>query len=133
MHIEAVSKHFLNAGKTGLTTELAVCPVDGASKVPNMLSILTSQRLNVLILFDDEPQARSIRDEIVSSRLIREASIIFVSDAFESSKPSEADIEDLIDVAVYESLVRESYAKELKGNTLNLNTKIPRIVITYGD
>lgn len=126
--IEAVSKHFINAGKSGLAAELAVCPVDGASKVPNMVSILTAQRLNVLILFDDEKQARTICNEIVSSRLIREASVIFVSDAFDSSKPSEADIEDLMDAAVYEDLARESYAKELKGNSLNLNTKIPRIV-----
>jgi hypothetical protein len=126
--IEAVSNHFINAGKSGLTSGLAVCPVDGASKVPNMVSILTAQRLNALVLFDDEKHARTIRDEIVSCRLIREASVIFVSEAFDSSKPSEADIEDLIDAAVYETLARESFAKELKGNTLNLNARIPRIV-----
>jgi len=38
------------------------------------------------------------------------------------------DIEDLIDSTVYEALARESYAKELKGKTLKLNAKIPRIV-----
>jgi hypothetical protein len=51
-----------------------------------------------------------------------------VSEAIDAKKPSEADIEDLIDAAVYESLVRESYARELKGKTLKLNSKIPRIV-----
>ena len=84
--------------------------------------------MNVLVLFDDEKQARTIRDEIVISKLIREENITFVSEAFSTKKPSEADIEDLIDAAVYENLVRESYTRELKGKTLKLNSKIPRIV-----
>ena len=126
--IEAVSKHRINAGKSGLAAELAVCPVDGAPKVPNMVSLLTAQRLNVLVLFDDEKQARSIRDDIVTNRLIREENVIFVSDAFAAKKPSEADIEDLIDATVYETLARQSYVKELKGKTLTLNPNIPRIV-----
>ncbi len=126
--LEAVSKHLISAGKPGLTPGLAVCPVDGASKVPNMVSILTAQRLNVLVLFDDENQARAIRDEIVSSKLIREQNVTFVSEAFAANKPGEADIEDLIDANAYETLARGSYAKELKGKTLTLNPKIPRVV-----
>jgi predicted ATPase len=126
--LEAVSKHFMAGGKSGLTAGLAVCPVDGAPKVPPMISILTAQHLNVLVLFDDEKQARAIRDEIVTSKLIREENVTFVSEAISAKKPTEADIEDLIDPAVYESLVRESYARELKGKTLKLNAKIPRIV-----
>jgi len=126
--LDAVSKHFINAGKVGMPPELSVCPVNSASKVPNMISILTAQKLNVLVLFDEEPQARKVRDEIVSSKLIRETCITFVSEAFASKKTNEADIEDLIDETVYEALTRESYAKELKGKTLSLNPKIPRIV-----
>lgn len=42
-------------------------------------------------------------------------------------RPPEADIEDILDPAVYEALVREAYAKELKGKALELNTHIPRI------
>lgn len=41
--------------------------------------------------------------------------------------PSECDIEDLLDPSTYESLVRESYAKELKGKKLTLNGHIPRV------
>lgn len=126
--LEAVSKHLVSAGKSGLTPDLAVCPVDGAPKVPNMVSVLTAQKLNVLVLLDDEKQARTVRDEIVSSKLIREQNITLVSEAISSSKPAEADIEDLIDPGVYESLVRDSYAKELKGKTLKVNAKLPRIV-----
>ncbi len=125
--LEAVSKHLIAAGKSGLAPGLAVCPVDGAPKVPNMVSVLTAQHLNTLVLFDEEKQARNLRDEIVSSKLIREDSVIFVSEAF-AEAPSEADIEDLLDPKVYEELVRESYSKELKGQKLDLNPKVPRIV-----
>jgi len=93
-----------------------------------MVSLLTAQHLNVLVLFDDEKQARTIKEEIMSSKLIREENIIFVSEAIVAKKPSEADIEDLISSVVYENLVRECYARELKGKTLKLNPKIPRIV-----
>lgn len=126
--IDAVSKHFLSAGKLGLPMGLSVCPVDGAPKVPSMVSLLTAQKLNVLVLLDDEKQARSIRDEMISSKLIREQSVVFVSDAIKTNKPAEADIEDLLDAGIYEALVRESYAKELNGKTLTLNQNIPRIV-----
>lgn len=126
--IEAVSKHFVNAGKQGIPRGLALPPVDGAPKVPNMVSLLTAQKLNVLVLLDDEKQARAIRDEMVSTKLVREQNIIFVSDAITSDKPTEADIEDLLDPSVYETLVRDSYSKELAGKTLSLNSNIPRIV-----
>jgi len=126
--LEAVSKHLISAGQTGLAAGLSICPVDGAPKVPNMVSILTAQHLSVLVLFDDEDQARQIRKEIVTSKLIREECVILVSDPLAPKKPAEADIEDLIDPVVYETLARESYAKELKGKTLNLNPRITRIV-----
>jgi predicted ATPase len=112
--LEAVSKHFVSGGKPGLPPGLALPPVDGAPKIPNMVSLLTSQKLNVLVLLDDESQGRSIRDEMLKTRLAREQQIIFVSDAFESNRPSETDIEDLIDPTVYEELARDAYAKELE-------------------
>lgn len=125
--LEAVSSHMRTSGKAGLPSDLAVCPVDGASKVPNMVSLLAGQKLNVLVLFDEEKQARAIRDEIVAAKLIRESSITFVSEAF-TPRLSEADVEDLVDAGVYEKLARASYAKELSGKTLKLNASIPRIV-----
>jgi predicted ATP-dependent endonuclease of OLD family len=125
--LEAVSKHFISAKKPGLPTGLSLPPVDGASKVPNMVGLLTSQRLNVLVLFDDEGQARAVSQEMIKSRLIRDRQIIFVTEAFDQ-KPSEADVEDLLDPAIYEELARDAYADELAGKILVLNANIPRIV-----
>ncbi len=127
--LEALSKYFTNAGKLGLPPGLALPPVDGAPKVPNMVSLLTSQKLTVLVLLDDEVQARGVRDEMVKTKLIREQQVIFVSEAFDATnQPTEADIEDLLDAAVYEGLTRDAYEKELTGKNLNLNANIPRIV-----
>ena len=126
--LESVSKYFVSGGKSGLPSGLALPPVDGAPKVPNMVSLLTAQRLNVLVLLDDEPHARGVQSEMLTSKLLRDQQLICVSEAFEGTKPIEADIEDLIDPKIYEDLSREAYAKELTGKVLKFNANIPRIV-----
>ncbi|HJY92321.1 MAG TPA: hypothetical protein VJ255_18695, partial [Candidatus Acidoferrum sp.] len=102
--LEAVSKHFVAAGKEGLPPRLALPPVDGAPKVPNMVSLLTAQKLIVMALLDDDSQGRSIRDEMIKSRLLRDEQVILISEAFDSTKPPEADIEDLLDPTIFEDL-----------------------------
>jgi hypothetical protein len=57
--------------------------------------------------------------------------VMFVTEGFADPKPVEADIEDLIDPAVYGDLVSQTYRKELTGKTLALNPSIPRIVKRY--
>jgi len=92
-----------------------------------MVALLTSEQLNVLVLLDEEKNARSTKDDLVKTKLIREQNVVFLSEAFGTAPPNEADIEDLLDANIYESLVKESYAKELEGKTLILNANIPRI------
>lgn len=91
-----------------------------------MVALLTSESLNVLVLLDTERDSKATKAELLKSRLIREQNVVFVSEAF-TPTPNEADIEDLLDPAIYESLVTESYSAELKGRTLSLNANIPRI------
>jgi hypothetical protein len=84
------------------------------------------------VLFDEEKQSRMTRDELVRAKLIKDDNIVFVTDAFDSAqKPAEADIEDLFEPAIFDALVKDSYAKELKSKTLTLNPQIPRIVKRY--
>ena len=84
-----------------------------------------------MVLLDDERGARATRDELVKQKLIRDDNVLFVTEAFGSPTPPEADIEDVLDPAVYEPLVGESYRDELKGKSLNMNNQIPRIVRRY--
>lgn len=127
--LSAISEYLNSNGQDGLRSDITITPAGGAQKIPYMVALLGSEQLNVLALLDLEKAARSTRDELVKSKLIVEKNVLFVSDAFaESSAPKEADIEDLMDAKVYERLVRESYARELKGVTIELNDKLPRIV-----
>lgn len=124
--MSAVSAYASDMGKTSLSPALTMTPAGGAQKVSYMVALLTSESLNVLVLLDTERNSKTTKDELLKAKLIREQNVVFVSEAF-VSPPHEADIEDLLDPAVYETLVRESYAAELKGKTLTLNTNIPRV------
>ncbi|MEP0873701.1 AAA family ATPase [Trichocoleus desertorum AS-A10] len=125
--ISAISEYLGDLGRISLHKGLTLTPAGGAQKVTYMVALLTSERLNVLVLLDEEKDVKNTKNELVKAKLIREKNVIFVSEAFNPTPPNEADIEDLLDPAVYESLVRESYAKELQGKTLKLNGNIPRI------
>lgn len=124
--ISAVSAYISEKGKTALSPALTMTPAGGAQKISYMVALLTSESLNVLVLLDTERDSKATKDELLREKLIRDQNVVFVSDAFAPS-PKEADIEDLLDPAIYEALVRESYSKELKGKTLKLNANIPRI------
>jgi len=130
--LSCVSDYLTDLAKPALPKELTLTPAGGAPKIPYMVALLTSERLRVLVLFDDEKHARSTKTELVKEKLIREDNVVFVTEGFLSTaKPSEADIEDLIDASVYEALVQESYRTELTGKTIALNPNIPRIVKRY--
>ena len=124
--ISAVSAYASEQGKTSLSSALTMTPAGGAQKISYMVALLTSESLNVLVLLDTERDSKVTKDDLLKAKLIRDQNVVFVSEAF-SAPPNEADIEDLLDPTVYESLVRESYAAELKDKTLTLNAKIPRI------
>ncbi len=131
--LSSISEHLLSIGKTGLPRDLAITPAGGAQKVTYMVALLTSERLNVMVLLDDERGARNAAAELVKQKLICDDNIVFITDGFGDGGPSEADVEDLLDPAVYRQLVEQSYAKELGGRSLHLNAKIPRIVRRYGE
>ncbi|WP_337995926.1 AAA family ATPase [Oleispirillum naphthae] len=124
--LSAVSAYLNECGKVGLHEGLTVTPAGGAQKVHYMVALLTSEQLKVMVLFDDEKDAKATRDDLVKGKLIRSDNVIFVSEAFETA-PAEADIEDIIDPDIYHALVIEAYAKELESKKLELNDRIPRI------
>ena len=125
--LSSISDHLADIGRVGLARNLTLTPAGGAQKVSYMVALLSSENLNVLVLLDEERDARSSSEEMIKAKLISDRNVVFVTEGFSAPAPKEADIEDLLDPSVYESLVRESYAKELSGMTLTLNSHIPRI------
>ncbi len=129
--LSSINAHFATSGRRTLLAELTLMPVGGAGRVSYMAALLAAEELRVLVLLDDDRAGRETKTDLVKSRLVRETAITFVTEAFASSTPSEADIEDLLDPSMYSALVQETYASELKGKALSLNPKIPRIVKRY--
>jgi ABC-type cobalamin/Fe3+-siderophores transport system ATPase subunit len=125
--LSTVSAYLAEQGKASMNQELTITPVGGAQKVSYMVALLTSEEQNVLVLLDQEKEAQATKEHLVKSKLIAEQNVVFVSEAFTEPAPSEADIEDLLDPAIYEALVRESYKTELTGKNLVLNANLPRI------
>lgn len=130
--VMATASDYLHSiGRRGLPKDLTLTPAGGAQKVAYMVALLTSEQLHVLVMLDDERQSRGTKDELVKQKLIRDDNVIFVTEAFGGTKPSEADLADILDPDVYKMLVEKSYANELKGKVLALNNNIPRIEKRY--
>lgn len=125
--LSAINSFLADTGRNGLHPGLTITPAGGAQKISYMVALLTSEKLNVLVLLDEEKDARMTKDDLVRAKLIREQNVVFVSEADAALRQREADIEDLLEPTIYESLVRESYTKELSGKSLKLNNKVPRI------
>jgi hypothetical protein len=132
-YLTTISEYLRSEGASALPTDVTVTPAGGAQKIAYLVALLTSERLNVIVLLDDEPFAKRTRDDLVKTKLIRDDYIIFASTAFAAPVPNEADIEDLLDPTVFDGLVRAAYAAELTGKTLALNQNISRIVKRYED
>lgn len=115
----------------GLPSGMVITPAGGAQKVSYMVALLASQNMKVIVLFDDEPQAKNAAEDLLKSKLIRDEHLVFVADGFTDSPTGGADIEDLLDPEAFRRLVEVSYARELEGKDLVLNDHIPRVVKRY--
>jgi len=130
-YLSSISDYVNDSGGQGLRQDLTITPAGGAQKISYMVALLTAERLKVLVLLDDEQQARNSADELVKTKLIREENVVFVSEVFSPPPPAGADIEDLLDPDLFHCLVQEVYTKDLGSVGLTLNTNIPRIVKRY--
>jgi hypothetical protein len=127
-YLTTVADYLSELGRKCLDPRTVLTPAGGAPKVSYMVALLTAQRLNVAVLFDSEPEATVTAKELLKTKLIRPEGVVFVAAAFAASPGGGADIEDVLDPAVYVKLVEESYKRELAGAALSLNENIPRIV-----
>lgn len=126
--LSAASDYLASLGRTGLDPRLTITPAGGAQKVPYMVSLLASERLDVMVLLDHEKDAAATKEGLVKGKLLRDGNVVSIGDAFDdASRPAEGDVEDLLDAGMYEELVREGYANDLKGKKLSVNSHIPRI------
>ena len=125
-YLSAASDYLREQGREGLKRGTVITPAGGAPKVPYMVALLTAQNLNVVVLFDSEPQAEATGLELQKQKLIRPEGIVWIRAAFDPPAAKGADVEDLLGADVFQRLVEESYAKELAGRKVPWNSAIPR-------
>jgi hypothetical protein len=131
-YLSSVSEHLVDrGGGQGRPAGMVVTPAGGAQKVSYMVALLAAQNLKVVVLFDDEPKARSSAEDLLKNKLIRDENLAFVTEGFDVAPSGGADVEDLVDPETFGKLVEESYARELAGEELELNDRVPRIVKRY--
>ncbi|WP_413479584.1 ATP-dependent nuclease [Vibrio hibernica] len=120
-YLSSISDYLKSIGRVGLNSNIVITPAGGAQKVSYMVSLLSSQNLNVVVLLDEERDSKVTKNELVSGRLIHKNNVLFVSDCLQN-EVSEADIEDLLDREKFQNLIRACYGEELQ-----FNEKIPRV------
>jgi energy-coupling factor transporter ATP-binding protein EcfA2 len=128
--LSSVNDWLKDNSKQGLEEKMVLTPAGGAGKIGYMVALLASQELDVVALLDTDKAGREAAEELIKSKILRENAIVFTSSAF-AAAPAEADIEDIVDPAIYETLVTHTYAEELSGKALAPNASIPRIVKRY--
>lgn len=132
-YLTVVSERLHESKRQGLREELIITPAGGAQRVPAMVSFLAAQDLNVYVLLDHEAEGDSAKRELLRQKLLADKRILQASAGLASPPAGGADIEDLLEPATFEALVKEAYKADLQGKTLQLNTAIPRIVKRYED
>ena len=132
-YLYAVSEYLRDQGGTSLPEDLVVTPAGGAQKIPYMVALLSSQDLRVLVLFDEEPQAKRAAEDMVKAKLIRDDYVTYVTEGFPTPFQGPASVEDLLGPDVYDALVRETYAAELKGKKLSPDSNVPGLVRRYSE
>jgi predicted ATP-dependent endonuclease of OLD family len=120
-YLNSISDYLKTIDREGLDSKITITPAGGAQKISYMVSLLSSQNLNVVVLLDEERDSKATRDDLVNGKIIHKNNIMFVSECM-SEDVDEADIEDLLNRDVFLKLVKSTYSDDLV-----FNTKIPRV------
>lgn len=116
------------AGKQGLTDGILV-PVGGLDKLATFVALLGSNKLKIVVLHDRAKNPHQKLEDLIQQKLIEKKRVLDFS-MFLDAPATEADIEDLLPVALYVDAFNTAYAREI-GNTLLTVAELgpqPRIV-----
>lgn len=129
-YLTVVNERLAERNRPALPSDLVVTPAGGAQRVPTMVALLASQKLNVVVLLDQEPEGENAKRELLRQKLLGDKRIVQIPS---STTAGGADIEDLLDPETFAALVKESYKTELLGKALHLNNNVPRIAKRYAE
>lgn len=110
-YIATVTLVLERAGRVGLSTKWTPSPVGGSDKVSTFIALFRGQKgLNVATLIDVQKKDQQKIENLYKQKLLHKRQVLTFADF---TKTSEADIEDMFDVAFYLQLVNAEYKTEL--------------------
>ncbi|MGX9523005.1 AAA family ATPase [Vibrio mediterranei] len=124
-YLSSMSEYLKSLGRTGLMDKITITPAGGAQKIPYLVSLLSSQHLNLLVLLDHEKDALATKTDLITNHKLSKRNVILVSEATDDDV-NELDIEDLLGSNYFLSLAEEAYKDDIDGS-LEYNENIPRV------
>src|SRR5262249_47034890 len=127
LYLQLLSQACQDAGLKGIDPQWAVTPVGGADKVSAFVSLHDTADLNLAVLVGSSGRDQQRFKALASSGWLDAESLIQISD-FAAGK--EADIEDMLDPALYCAILSGAYASELPQGAVkpsDLKSRLPRI------
>jgi AAA ATPase-like protein/putative AbiEii toxin of type IV toxin-antitoxin system len=127
LYLQLLSQACQEAGLRTLDPQWMVTPVGGADKVSAFVSLASSATLNVAALVDGNPRDQQRLKTLTDKGHLQFEAMIQLS---EFAIGKEADLEDLIDPAVFAALVSGVYGDILPNGALkpsDLKSRLPRI------
>ncbi|MEO6324231.1 MAG: AAA family ATPase [Thermoanaerobaculia bacterium] len=133
LYLQTVSGLLHGKGRVGLDDRWTITPVGGSDKVPTFVSLIGSQKhLNVATLIDFQKGDRQMIENLYKKRLLKKSHVLTFADF---TGTTEADIEDMFDVAFYLQLVNKEFTDVLpaKLKVGDLKGQSPRILVRLED
>ena len=129
LYIQAIAGLLEEAGREGLDRRWTITPVGGSEKVPTFAALLGAQKgLTIATLIDLQRKDQQNIENLYKRKLLQRNNVLTFADFTGST---EADIEDMFDVAFYLKLVNSEYASDLskKPKESDVNVGNPRILV----
>lgn len=118
--ITTFSTLFEESGLKGLHPELVITPSGGATKAAYIGTMLHSQKLNVAVLLDSDPDGEQAHEQLVHRWILDSKYVLMPGDVLGLKRCS---IEDFFAESFYLNKVNEAYARELAGRRILLDPK----------
>lgn len=119
----------LEAEGKGLVADAVLVPVGGLDKLSAFISLLGSSKLNLVVLHDRASTPHQKLEDLISQKLIPKKRVLDYS-MFLDTTVNEADLEDLLPLALYVDAFNTAYSGELKNILLKVEDlgRHPRLV-----
>lgn len=127
IYLQILSEAVISNGFDGLDPSLVIVPVGGADKLSTFVSLLGSNKLNLVVLIDISSKDKQRIQNLQDNAMLGYNNLIQMS---EITRIKNSDIEDIFEPTFYLKLVNGAYINELTKEISmeSFSNKNPRIV-----